>query len=69
MFLWARELGGGQTVEFKTTKENMFTVFLNRREAFTFQPVVVVLIVKAFLLWNGAHDDDGSWQSKRQADV
>lgn len=29
----------GQTVGFKSTKENMFTVFLNTREAFTFASV------------------------------
>lgn len=48
-----------QTVDFKTAKENMFTVFLNTREMFNIATVRgKVLIV--LLSGNRSHDNDGS---------
>lgn len=58
----------GQTVDFKTAKENMFTVFLNTREVFTFAALPSAAVI-VLLLWNKSHDNDGSWHNKRQADV
>lgn len=63
VFLQARELWMD-----KLWKENMFTVFLNTRETFNIATVrLEVLIV--LLSGNRSCDNDGSWQSKWQADV